>query len=65
METIHLMGAEDVRSAGASISRSAETMRQTISYMDEILSRQQRFMDDWLLRLEQILNEPNNKPKGN
>ena len=57
METIHLMGADDVHRAGHTIAGAAETMKQTMGTLDDILFRHQRFMDDWLQRLTDLMEE--------
>jgi len=53
-EFIHLMGAEDVRAAGSSIRSAASEIQRAASQIDESLNRHRIFMDDWLLRLEDI-----------
>ena len=54
-EYIHLVGAEQVQSAANRMASAAEDMKRAASQMDESLMRQQRFLDDWLLRLEEVL----------
>jgi hypothetical protein len=50
-----LIGAEDVRSAGHTMARAAETMSSAASTIDGALERHQRFLDDWLQRLEHVV----------
>ena len=57
MEIIHLMGAEDVRSAGVTIRNAAETMRQAAASLEDSLSRHRTFLNEWLSTLETILDE--------
>jgi len=57
METIHLIGAEDVRAAGSAMRSAAADMNRAAASIDESLSRHHNFLDDWLSRLEQILKE--------
>lgn len=55
METILLVGTEEVQRAGNSIREAAHTMSNVSSNMQVALEAHQRFLDDWLLRFEQIL----------
>ncbi len=55
METIHLIGAEDVRAAGVQIRGAADTISraaQSIAYSNET---QQQFLTQWLERFEAAL----------
>ena len=54
---ITLMGAEDVRRAAHTIAEAADTMNRASGNLDEVLHRQRLFMDDWLNRLEAVLQE--------
>lgn len=54
-EYVTLMGAEQVQSAGNRMVSAASDMMRAASTMDECLFRHQRFMDDWLQRLEHVL----------
>lgn len=56
MNSIHLHGAEDVRSAANTMSRAAETMSQAAMNLDGALERHQRFMEDWLQRFEHAVS---------
>lgn len=49
---MHLIGAEQVQNAAASMRRTAEEMIQSARNIDGSLERHQRFMDDWLMRFE-------------
>lgn len=51
---ITLLGAEEVQRAASRMSSAADTMQQAAVNLDGALERHQRFMDDWLLRLEII-----------
>lgn len=57
MEHIYLQGSEQVQEAGRSIRSASEEMKQAALNIDGALERHQRFLDDWLLRLEQVLNK--------
>ena len=52
MESIYLMGSEDVRSAANTMRSAAEEMNRAASYFQSVVEQQQRFMDDWLDRLQ-------------
>lgn len=60
-EHVLLIGAEDVRSAGHTMARAAETMSSAASTIDGALDRQRVFMDDWLMRFEQVLDRLNRR----
>lgn len=57
METVHLIGAEDVRSAGNTISGAADEMKRAAGNIDYALQQHQRFMDDWLQRFEAVVDK--------
>lgn len=52
VDTVHLIGAEEVRSAGNTISHAADEMKRAAGNMEYALQQHQRFMDDWLQRFE-------------
>ena len=52
METIYLAGSEDIARAGSSMRSAAEDMRSAASSIQNSLELHQRFLDDWLQRLE-------------
>jgi len=54
-EYMHLVGTEQVQSAGVSMRGAAEEMNRAAMQIDATMERHQRFMDDWLQRLEQVL----------
>ena len=56
---ITLMGAEAVQSAGYAMKGAAEQMSRAASNIDQSLIMHQRFMDDWLRRLEAAISQPN------
>jgi hypothetical protein len=51
-DLVHLVGADDVRSAGHTMRSAAETMSQAALNIDGALERHQRFLEDWLQRFE-------------
>ena len=56
-DRVMLIGAEDVRSAGHTMARAAETMSSAAMNIDGALERHQRFLDDWLSRFEQAIEK--------
>lgn len=52
---IHLLGAEDVRTAANTMRAAAQGMHQASTNIQYALERHQRFLDDWLVRLEAII----------
>ena len=59
MDTVLLVGAEQVQSASHTIREAAHSMKQTASHIDYLLQQQRQFLDDWLLRFENILKDSN------
>lgn len=55
METIYLSGAEDVRAGGYAIQDAARQFANVSSNIQCVLEAHQRFLDDWLQRVEQML----------
>lgn len=54
---VTLLGAEDVQSAGRNIAHAATTMESAASSIAWALEQHQRFMDDWLSRLDGLLSD--------
>jgi hypothetical protein len=57
MNTMHLLGAEQVERAASSMNAAADKMQQAARDMDYVLGNHQRFMNDWLERLQNVLEE--------
>lgn len=55
-ENVYLIGAEDVRSAASTMKSSADEMSRAASSIAHSLECHQRFMDDWLIRLDELLS---------
>lgn len=60
METMHLIGAEDVRAAANTMRSSADEMQRAASQIDHSLAQHQRFLDDWLQRFQAVIESHNN-----
>lgn len=52
---VTLLGAEEVSRAAGRMQAAADEMRSVAFNLDSILERHQRFMDDWLIRLDGTL----------
>ncbi len=52
-----LLGAEQVQSAASSMSSAADRMQRAADSFAFAMEAQQRFMDDWLARFEQTLEQ--------
>lgn len=52
---ITLMGAEQVANAAHTVRSAADEMSRAASNLDGSLMQHQRFLDDWLMRSQQIL----------
>lgn len=55
MESIHLHGAEDVQRAASQIRQAADVMGAAAQCIQYALEQHQRFMTDWLDRVEAAL----------
>lgn len=59
---VTLLGAEEVSRASGGMQTAAANMNSAASYLDDVLLRHQRFMDDWLIRFEEVLSKLDAKP---
>lgn len=57
MNTVHLIGADQVERAGFTIQHAAEQMQSAANSIDASLQQHQRFLDEWLRLLETVLTE--------
>ena len=55
MDTVRLIGTEDVIRAGHAMNSAADTMLSAARNMDSALVAHQRFMDDWLQRFDAVI----------
>jgi Flp pilus assembly protein TadG len=60
-ESIYLHGSEDVSRAASTMSRAAEQMQNAASSFSHTMEQHQRFMDDWLGRLQATIEEARQK----
>jgi len=54
-EFVHLVGTEQVQVAASRMKEAADNMRNAAETMRFALETHQRWADDWLLRLEEVL----------
>lgn len=55
MNTMHLLGAESVERAASSMNAAADKMKEAARDIDFALGNHQRFLNDWLERLQTML----------
>ena len=55
MDTMILIGADDVRAGGAAASHAGAEMKQAAATIDYALEQHRRWMDEWLARFETAL----------
>lgn len=55
MAYVTLLGSEQVEHAGHAMQEAAERMEHAASEIVEALTRHQRFLDEWLGRLAELL----------
>lgn len=53
---ITLLGAEEVSSAASRMTSAAQQMNSAAASIAWSLEQHQRFMDDWLVRMQDTLN---------
>jgi hypothetical protein len=58
---VHLIGAEEVRKAGAEISSAAQQMASAAAHIDQALHMHRQFMVEWIERLEAVAEKLSNK----
>ena len=59
---VTLVGAEEVSRASCNMRDAASTMSSAAGNLDDVMSRHQRFMDDWLIRFEDAVARIGAKP---
>lgn len=52
---VTLLGAEQVQSASRQMESAASQMSRAASQIDDALERHRHWADDWLMRLQQVL----------
>jgi hypothetical protein len=52
MQSVNLNGAEEVSRAASRMQSAADAMNSAANNLEGVLERHQRFLDDWLLRLD-------------
>ena len=57
METIHLVGAEQVSSAGHNMNHAAADMKRAADTIEHTLFQHQQFMTQWLADFQTILEQ--------
>ena len=55
---VTLMGAEQVAGAARMMASAADDMNRAAGNVDSALERHQRFLDDWLMRLADVMQPP-------
>ena len=54
---VTLLGAEEVSRAASNMSAAAADMQRAASTMQSVFEQQERFMNDWLSRLDGTLQD--------
>ena len=57
MDYVTLMGAEQVANAANTMRSAAENMNRAASTITCALEQHQRWMDDWLTRLQDVIGK--------
>ena len=56
MNTMYLVGTEEVQRAAQSMRVAADTMRAAADNLDSSLERHRQYLDEWLVRLEAAID---------
>ena len=59
MQTVELIGAEQVQRAGHTMREAAADMQRAANEITEAMERNRRWWDEWLHRLEALKEETN------
>lgn len=62
-EYVHLVGAEQVQSAGSRIASAAEDIRRAAGSLDDSFRRHEFFLNEWLGRFEAVVDKLTNATK--
>jgi len=54
METVNLLGSEDVRRAGSQMASAAETIERNVVWLCEALQRHEQAMREFVERMEAL-----------
>lgn len=57
MNSVHLIGAEEVSRAASNMRSAADEMSRAASNISHSLEMHQRFLDDWLQRLTEVMEK--------
>lgn len=63
-EYVTLLGVESVTRAAASMGQAAHQIQQAAGSIDIALFRHQQWMDDWLIRFQQVLEDSHKEPES-
>jgi acyl-CoA thioesterase len=61
---VTLIGVEDVSRAGHNMQHAASEMSSAASSIAHTLEMHQRFMDDWLVRFEEVMKNGKDLPSA-
>lgn len=65
MERIHLVGSEQVENAGRNIQHAANDMLRAANMISEAFFRHKQDLDEFLGRLDNIINEDEDEEENN
>jgi hypothetical protein len=57
MDSIQLIGSDDVRRAGHNIQSAAEDMKRAADIIDSALMTHRQYLEDWITRFEQVIEK--------
>lgn len=63
-EYVTLVGSEQVQRAASQMQSAADAMNRAAGNLDHTMTMHQRFLDDWLMRFEQVLAQHRNALVG-
>ena len=57
MDSIRLIGAEDVSQAARNMAGAAESMKAAANHFDNVMDQHHRWADEWLARFETAVKQ--------
>jgi len=63
MESIYLHGSEQVQNAACNMQSAAQEMKRAAESISRAFEKHQRFLDDWLARLETAITDAKGEAK--
>ena len=57
MDTVYLVGSEEVQRAGSAMHQAATEMTRAASVIQDALYQHERFLENWLVQFKELIRE--------